>query len=137
MTIIRAAALIALALPATPASAIMEPATRAPAQQIPGVSDAGNAIAQKVRATAAPQLAPLVRQQNDARGALVAQINADKIDMTQVENLIRQLEKIATQARGISNTAIINTAKAMNEADRKAFLHALLASAPAGPAQPR
>jgi hypothetical protein len=108
-----------------------QPAAKAPARRIEGMSEAGNAVFAKAQSAPDPDLLALVRQQRQVRDQLSAAALQANIDPDRIEELLRKSEELQAQIRTRNNDRMLGVLRELPEADRAAFLRGVLPK-PAG-----
>ena len=124
------------------AAALLAASTAAVAQMpggqprnVPGVSDAGNAILNQAMNAPDQQLTEVMGQQRSVRDQLNAAANGSTIDVDRVATLIRQREDLQSRYRQLLDARLINALRQLSPADRGPFMRALSAPPQGGRAQ--
>ncbi|PTQ09949.1 hypothetical protein CLG96_12395 [Sphingomonas oleivorans] len=121
---------VAIAAPGTPPAneAVQSGPAPAPVRRvarIAGLSDAGNAVVQRIMGQADPEIGVLARRRSELNAQFQAAIAQPTIDIAQIEALMRQEETLQDEARARTSGRVLALLKELPEADRGPFLRAL------------
>lgn len=123
----------ALALP-SPTAAVAAPPKVAPAaapapaagRRSIKLSPQGTEVVKQWAAQKDPGLQMLVQQQRDIRSQMETLVNAPKIDVARLEDLMKKQEGLQSDIRQRTDARMLALVKALPEADRSIFLKGIL-----------
>jgi uncharacterized membrane protein len=123
----------ALALPAPTAAIVTPPKAAVATAPAPAagrrsikLSPQGTGVVKQWAAQKDPGLQMLVQQQRDIRSQMETLVNAPKIDVARLEDLMKKQESLQSDIRQRTDARMLALVKALPEADRSIFLKGIL-----------